>query len=624
MIETELTTESFLPPVRTDVSAQAGIRCGDLLLTFQETDGVIPGRYSHNSWKTTLAGEGWQLLNDDIGTTWKGYPVSVADAHEWNLVLLGELNGLERNSHNLLHLLHSVVSGRKGAESLNGHFLLLAYNQEDRRWHVFTDRFGTFHTYYGSDGLRNALGTFSPAVAAAASRKQLDWSALTAFFAQGFFPADQTFFDDVQILQPASHYIIDAAGKICEQKRYWHWWHQPNRNRSYDETVDEFGDIFREVMLDQTRDGRVALPISGGLDSRSTTTIAENGHRATEGGNLWAYSYGYTGDSPETNIARRIANARGLPFQAFTIKPYLFQKLDQVLDSVEGFQDITQCRQAAVVNEITPNADYVIAAHWGDVWMDSMGLADGDAGANHNGNDLDDEAIVAHALKKIRKTGSDWLVQNVAEPNLKGSNAEGILAETTRQEMAKLREIKCPDFRLKAFKTDSWSFRWTVASLRMFQSAAFPRLPFYDTRLADFFCTVPSEFVRGRRLQIDHLKRFAPDLARITWQAYDANLFNYRYHNSWLLPRRAIKKARRLVFRKKVVERNWEVQFANADGRAGLNNLLLRPGLRLHSFVSPARVRTLLEAFHADPYTRKRGYTVSMLLTLSAWMERYG
>ena len=50
---------------------------------------------------------------------------------------------------------------------------------------------------------------------------------------------------------------------------------------------------------------------------------------------------------------------------------------------------------------------------------------------------------------------------------------------------------------------EQWSARWTTASLRMFQSAAFPRLPFYDTRLADFFATVPTPLVAGRRLQID-------------------------------------------------------------------------------------------------------------------------
>ncbi len=621
MIDTGLTTESLLPPVHTEASSRAGIRCGDLLLTFQETDGPIPGRYSHNSWKTTLAGEGWQLLHDDSGTTWKGYPVSVGDAHEWNFILLGELNGLDRNSHNLLDSLHSVVSGRKGAEALNGHFLLLAYNQQDRRWHVFTDRFGTFHAYYGSDGWRCAFGTFSPAVAAAASRKQLDWSALTAFFAQGFFPADRTFFDDVQILQPASHYVFDATGKMREQKRYWHWWHQPDLNRSYDETVEEFGGIFREVMRDHTRDGRVALPISGGLDSRSTTTIAGNGQTTAEGGNLWAYSYGYTDDSPETNIARRIASARCLPFQAFTIKPYLFQNLDLVLDSVEGFQDITQCRQAAVVNEIAPNADYVIAAHWGDVWMDTMGLSG--INGNRSSDVTSDSKIVNHALRKVKKGGREWLLTNVSADQLKGEDAEQFLHETVCDELSSLKHIACPDFRVKAFKTDNWSFRWTVSSLRMFQPAAFPRLPFYDTRLTDFFCTVPSKFTHQRQLQIDYLKRFAPDLARITWQARDANLFNYK-KSIRTLSRRAVKKGWRVLTGRQQIERNWEMQFFNSHGRANLEATLVQPGLRLHEFVSPSKIADLLAAFYAHPYAEKRGYTVSMLLTLSTWLEKYG
>jgi asparagine synthetase B (glutamine-hydrolysing) len=624
MIETRSTYESPLVTQDLGDATPAGRRCGDLLLQFGKAEPGIPWRYDFASFQTAGAGQDWNLILQRVSETCKGYPLSAGSMNGWNVLLLGELRSTVPHGHERLSLLYDVVSGRTGAETLNGRFLLLGHDQSRRQWHWFTDRFGTFHAYYGSDGWRSAVGTFSPAVVASASRRQIDWLALQAFFAQGFFPADRTFFDDVRILQPASHYVFDEEGKIREQSRYWNWWHQPNRNRSYDETVDEFGGIFREVMQDVTRDGRVALPISGGLDSRSTAIIADNDQTITEGPDLWAYSYGYTHDSVETNIARQIASARRLPFQSFTIKPYLFQKLDLVLDSVEGFQDITQCRQASVLDEIAINADYVVAAHWGDVWMDTMGLAVGDRGANHNQSDLDEGAIVDFAVKKTRKTGSEWLLENVAEPHLKTRKGDETLADAARQEIAKLREIKCPDFRLKAFKTDNWSFRWTVASLRMFQPAAFARLPFYDTRLTDFFCTIPSEFVRGRQLQIDYLKRMAPDLAKITWQTYDANLFNYHHHNSWLLPKRAVKKARRLISRKKVVERNWEVQFSNSDGRAGLNELLLRTGLRLHSFVSPAKVGTLLQEFYADPYARKRGYTVSMLLTLSTWMERYG
>ena len=185
-----------------------------------------------------------------------------------------------------------------------------------------------------------------------------------------------------------------------------------------------------------------------------------------------------------------------------------------------------------------------------------------------------------------------------------------------------LNQIDDLDFRVKAFKTDNWSFRWTLASIRMFQAAAFPRLPFYDTRLADFFCTVPSEFMEGRRLQIDYLKRFAPDLARIDWQPYSANLYRYQHYNSWLLPKRAVKKAWRWVKGKEVTERNWEVQFRGEKGESGLRHWLL-PSWLTPSQIGPRRInrKVSLGAFRSNPLEEGRGYTVSMLLTLSVWLE---
>ena len=48
-----------------------------------------------------------------------------------------------------------------------------------------------------------------------------------------------------------------------------------------------------------------------------------------------------------------------------------------------------------------------------------------------------------------------------------------------------------------------------------------PRLPFYDGRVADVLLTVPASMVAGRALQIEHLRRTSPDLAR--WER--AHLF---------------------------------------------------------------------------------------------------
>jgi hypothetical protein len=597
---------------RADLAPAAADWVGDVLLRFGVTGGFVVGRTGSGEWATLAAYPSWQLLSQPGGPGWVGFPASVFERDGRRCWLLGELYGPLAGRADLGAVLDEVITGSRRADELNGHFLLWAWDEATRRWEVWTDRFGTIHAYLARDGPHAALGTFFPAVAAA-SRRRLDWVGLSGFFACGFFPGDRTFFDGVRILRPATHYRFDERGALLSAERYRGWSHRPDLARSYDETVAEFGRILGEVMNDLTRAGRSAVPISGGLDSRSTVGALPDG---AERRGLWFYSYGYTPDSVETRIARQVAEARRLPFEALTIGSYLFDRLGAVLGAVEGFQDLTQCRQAAISGKLARHADHVIAAHWGDVWLDDMGTG------GHNGS-VTGEDLVEHTLHKVEKRGRDWLLREVVGTHLGGQQPEELVREWVRQELTRIGPLDDPDFRVKAFKTDQWSFRWTLASLRSFQLAAFPRLPFYDARMADFFETVPTEFVAGRRLQIDYLKRYAPDLARVTWQAQGANLYRLESGRLRRFVARAGAKARRVVRRERVIQRNWEVQLQGDEGRRGLESWLLKPDLRLHEFVAPHRVRRLLDDFTAGP-DGPNGYTICMLLTFSAWLEHHG
>lgn len=589
---------------------------GDWLLSFNTEREAFPVR-DVGSQPKFLESEAPGRLSVCLATTARrGFPLTAVVEGHYQAWLLGEIFGTNRRETSE-QVLREVIRRESFAAELNGHYLLLTRNLKTRQWHVWTNRFGTVHAYYATDGRRAAVGTFSPAVADAASRRRLDWLGLTGFFSLGFFPQDRTHFEDVRIVPPASHFTFSDSGELLASRRYWEWWHSVDERRNYDETVAEFGRVFGEVMSDHSRDGRIAIPISGGLDSR-TAIAAITRELSPSDERFWSYSYGYTDDSIETSIARKVAATRQLPFSAFTIKPYLFPRLDCVSASVEGFQDLTQCRQAAICEDIASHADCLIAAHWGDVWLDDAGL-NGAASKKR-----ESKGVATQAWQKIAKGGREWLLENLCTSRLDRNQPEILLRQMLQEELSRVDQIEDPDFLIKAFKTDQWSFRWTTASLRMFLPGALPRLPFYDTRMGDFFCTVPSEFVRGRRLQIDYLKRSASDLARIPWQAYDTNLFRYQHFDSWLLPKRALKKAWRIVKGKQVIERNWEVQLLGDSGRQGLTKWLLRPGLRLHEFVNPRAVRRLLDDFYSEPLAQKRGYTVSMLLTFSVWLEQYG
>ena len=581
---------------------------GDFLISGVDPQSK-PGRLDGPGVAVRSSGD-WILRRQAPGQGWSGYPLTAAETGPWQLWILGELYG----GADARAVAADVAMGRAPASALNGHLLLLGWNESERQWHVWTNRFGTVHAYYANDGSRAGLGTCFSAVSRAASRRRLDWDGLAGFFAFGFFPQDRTFFEDVRILRPSSHYVFDGAGRLLKSERYAGWRHRPDARRSPRDTVEAFASVLHPIMDEQSGSPeRMAVPISGGLDSRTTVAALTRPGRKTAAA-LWSYSYGYAGDSVETRIARRVAEARSLPFRALTVGPYLFDELDRVLACVEGFQDVTQARQAVVANLLAEQADVVMAAHWGDVWLDDMGLV----GARPT-----EDGLVDHALAKISKRGRAWLLRHVIAPKL-GEAAEPRLRAMVAEELGRFPDIEDADFRMKAFKTDQWSFRWTLASLRMYQSGAFPRLPFYDSRMADFFATVPSEQVSQRSLQIEYLKRYAPDLARITWQAYQTNLYRAAHFDTWLLPARAVKKAVRLLSARRVPERNWEVQLLGEDGRRRLAEHLTSSGRKLHDVVDPAEVAALLESFFRSPLEEGRGYTVSMLLTFAAWLEKHG
>lgn len=581
---------------------------GDWLLCARDEAVSLPRRTPAAQWQTDRQIADWRWLFTQPSKGWRGAPVLPVQVAGWSAWLIGELFGTTDPARDVT----SLLEGRTTAEKLNGHFLLVAIHDLSGELHVWTDRHATLHAYIAGHGPRTAIGTFSPAVAAAAGQSDLDWQGLTSFFGFGFFAADRTHVDGVRILRPASHYRLDGHGRLLSEERYWQWQHAPDNSRSYDETVDEFAALFATVMGEMTAAGRIAVPISGGLDSRSTVAAIVAGRPDLD--RFWSYSYGFDADSIEIDIARKIATARSLPFSSFVIQPYLFDRLAQAIGSVEGFQDVMMARQVAVTADIHRHADRVIAAHWGDVYLDDMGLASFAPGS------MTRDQLIDHALAKFRKPYGG-LLDLLCRPHLATREPEDVLRGFISDEMKRLPAIEEPDFLIKILKTEQWSARWTTASIRAFQAAAFPRLPFYDARFPDFFATVPTAFVAGRRLQIDYLKRYAPDLAAITWQVTGANLFKAGRPDPMAVVKRAINKGRRKLSGRVVIERNWEVQFLSPEGRRNLEQWLLRPNLTIHEFASPQQLADLIEGFYASPWGGKRSYPIAMLLTFSAWLE---
>lgn len=509
----------------------------------------------------------------------------------------------------LLVQCRNFIDGTHGTfEDPAGHYLIFVTDLRNNYCYVFTNRLGTYHIYHSSEAGRNTLGTYYMGLAKETQNKQLDWEGITGFLGMGFFQNDLTYLKNIRILLPASCYRFDNNLQLISHKRYWDWSHTPQQS-SADDYIARLHEVLTSSVKYATTGKRTALPISGGLDSRTLagvmTTADTDAHK-----HIWGYSYGFTPASEETRIAGKIANSRSISFNSYTMPNYLFDKMDMIKDAVEMFQYVDGTRQASMKELLEERSDLVIGGHWGDVWLDDMGIS-------NDVSKLREQSLLNAFEKKIVKNGSNWLLSQVCQPHVPDSRQ--YLKDYFRSFTEQYRHIEDADFVMKIFKTDQWSFRWTLASIRMYQAAVFPVLPFYDKRIVELFQQISTSLVAGRSLQIQYLKKYHPDLAKISWQEYRSNLYWYKYLNNRNLAYRAYKKLQRTVRGEKAITRNWEVFYLNNDGRKQLERILLHNS-SFNDVVPAATSRTLLENFYRNP-DAGNGYAVSMLHTFARFIE---
>ncbi len=539
------------------------------------------------------------------GNVWFSLPgnsdfITEVENESYKLILIGQLYEKIDKPELLNRCVSYIHNPDNKYNDPTGHYIIFVTAITSGDKYVFTNRMGSYHAYWSED---KTISTNYLALAKAKKDKHLSWEGITGFMAMGYFPNDTTYLQGINIFEPASYYQFDADLNLLEKKRWWQWQYHPT-DRVAEDFTDELKSILQSSLAIATDSKRTVIPVSGGLDSRLLAGELTSGDNLRFK-NLQALCYGYTANSPEIQIGIQIAKARHIPIHAYQLPDYLFEQLDEIAEAVELFQYVDGTRQASAADWLKHNADVVVGGHWGDVWMDSMNVE----------HETD---LVPAFQKKIIKKGSQWLLDNICRPHIKDSTA--YLNDYFQSFVSQHTNIDSADFLMKIYKTNQWSFRWTAASLRMYQAAVMPVLPFYDKRIVDLFCTIPGYLVKNRELQIAYMKQYHEDLARITWQEYDADLYNYKYFNNRNVAYRAVKKLQRTITKTKPVQRNWEVFYLNPNGKRNLEQRLLGNKM-LNEIVPEDKIKGLLGDLHTRP-TAANGYTVSMLLTFAVFLDK--
>jgi len=435
------------------------------------------------------------------------------------------------------------------------------------------------------------------------SKINLDLKAICIYAATGFFLESDTFYKEEKVLQPGRQYEVWDE-QVISQKPYFSWYYAP-KYRCLKELVNEFQELFEMILKEQSSGQSVILPLSGGLDSRTQAAGLKR-----VGAKVNSYSYEFEGGFPETSIGQEIAEVQGFPFERFVVETgYLWNVIDDLASTNGCYSEFTNPRQMAFIQNYDRMGDVFNLGHWGDVLFDDMGVPE----------NLSIEQQVEVILKKIIKKGG----QELAEALWHEWGIEGTFMAYLRERVRPLlEEIDIPDSanaRIRAFKSLYWAPRWTSVNLIIFEKIKPIHLPYYDNRMCQFICTVPEEFLAGRRLQIEYLKQVAPSLAKITWQDHRPfNLYNYHWNKPpFNLPYRIYHKLKRVTSRRKYIQRNWELQFLGSKNKVLLEMELFGKEEQ-ENFISSKLKRVFYEKFLTVDNV-KYAHPISMLLTLNEW-----
>jgi hypothetical protein len=353
------------------------------------------------------------------------------------------------------------------------------------------------------------------------------------------------------------------------------------------------------------------LPLSGGLDSRTQAAALKR-----LGKNVHAFSYKFAGGIDETAFAKRIADVCGFPIETWEVNEgYLWESIGQ-LASINGcYTDFTHPRQMAFLGSYSDLGEIFSLGHWGDVLFDSPDVP----------LDLSEKEQVETILKKFTRKGGHTLAEELwAAWNLPGKWLDYI-RERIRHLLVCIPIENHAGARIRAFKSKYWATRWTAANFTIFAHERPVTLPYFDTRMCEFICKVPESLLSGRKIQIEYLKKFMPELAKIPWQEHRPfNLFNYHLDRVPLnIPYRMLNKVLRSIRHasgNKHIMRNWELQFQGGNNHKQLRSHLSGIGAP-ESFVPASVVQKYFNAFtHVDQVAN--AHPLSMLLTLSVFAAK--
>lgn len=384
----------------------------------------------------------------------------------------------------------------------DGRVVLLYIRADGQQVIFWNDWLGCIPVFYAKGAQDWIASTLEPAVVAARQFTSADFflPAVVTLLIQGSYLSDWTLFRDMKVMQPDAVTIWDerevrtvACDTIQATQDRW--------LTGWDDLVDEMYELSKQAIL-KVLEGQSewVVPLSSGLDSRLIATVGANA-----GKDIRTYTWGGK-RSKEAIFSQKIAQALGLPWKAIGLdEKYLENHVRQWADMFGSAMHFHGMYQFPFLNDLKQEGNRKIIS--------------GFMGDHLAGFEIQfiNEAFPNPEQRTCYILPTSWSFWKVEElPLLFRFSIDQALEQLADEISLSKRSYPGPWFLQQHFFL-MWSrqryFTYFQSMLCDYWFGV--ATPFIDRAYARFGFSLPRAVLDDRRLQIDMMRRYYPEVMSV-------------------------------------------------------------------------------------------------------------
>lgn len=380
---------------------------------------------------------------------------------------------------------------------LDGYFNAIIYDSTINKIFIISDRYGMrMLYYYFKNGRFGWSGEVKGLLALDFVDKTISKQSFDCFIDLGYLIEDNTWFEYIKLIKPATIMEFDINTKEINQKYYWKWSEIKQQNISFDNAVDLLGELFINAVRKRfDPNGKVGISLSGGLDSRAIFAAVNQLYPDFKG---YTYTFG-TEACDDIEIAKLVTQKTSWEHKTFYFTEHnWFEPRIERIWYTDGCLNMMHMHGSEFLEDVSCHMDFNLNGYAGDVvcgggWFDKLPLN-----------------------KRATKENLKDFYQNYTQ-----------ICEIEDN----FYDIKHCEPHLYMNRVRRFTNIGTINGLTKIDQ----RKPFFDNQLIEFIYSIPDEYRKDNKLYSAMLLRFFPKFFKdIPWQKTRKNLdgTNSKYLNN--------------------------------------------------------------------------------------------